>query len=551
MHRSASLLLTACTLRSPACKQLQRGLRTSCATHCTASGDGNGNDLTPNPPKQTSFGTCRECGGVLKPAPTLTPTTRYIHCENCNKLYAGNIIDESSKQWSLKGDQRRSPPYPSQIAEYLDRFVVGQKQAKKTLAVGVYQHYRRLEHNIESGAGSIHQMKEEVKSTPRGVLYQDENRIGHIASSEIRTTPMASAYMQQIPSMQPIAPRRAPPVFRAIPEKEPVVRLEKSNILLIGPSGVGKTFLTQTLARILDVPIALCDCTSMTQAGYVGEDVESVIQKLVQAAGGNAEKAQQGIVFLDEVDKIAAAHEGHSVAYRDVSGEGVQHALLKLVEGTVVNVKSGRKGVGAQQDTVQVDTSDILFVASGAFNNLDKIVARRLDKKSLGFGSSSGELRVSSDDPNSEQARKRDHLLSKADQGDLINFGMVPELVGRFPVLVPFHSFDQDMLVRVLTEPQNSLLTQLKLQFAIDNVDLSFSSEALQQVAQLALERKTGARALRSILEGVLLDAKFTVPGSDIESIHVTREAVLGEAEVEYTRRPAEVKIEKKAVSAM
>nr|CDJ95766.1 ATPase associated with various cellular activities and Clp ATPase domain containing protein [Haemonchus contortus] len=548
MHRSASLLLHAC--RTSACKQIQRGVRMSCPAQCTTSGDGSGDsDLPTNPPKTApALGPCKECGFPLKPAPTLTPTTRYIHCDNCNKLYAGNIIEESSKQWTVKIEQRRSPPYPSQIAEYLDRFVVGQKQAKKTLAVGVYQHYRRLEHNIESGAASIHQIKEDVKNTPRGVLYQDENRLGHIATSELRSSPITSAYMQQVPSMQTPPAKRAPPVFRAIPDKEPVVRLEKSNILLIGPSGVGKTFLTQTLARILDVPIALCDCTSMTQAGYVGEDVESVIQKLVQAAGGNAEKAQQGIVFLDEVDKIAAAHEGHSPAYRDVSGEGVQHALLKLVEGTVVNVKSGRKSVGAQQDTVQVDTSDILFVASGAFNNLDKIVARRLDKKSLGFGSSSGELRVTADDANSEQARKRDYLLSKADQGDLINFGIVPELVGRFPVLVPFHSFDQDMLVRVLTEPQNSLLTQLKLQFAIDNVDLSFSSEALQQVAQLALERKTGARALRSILEGVLLDAKFTVPGSDIESIHVTREAVLGEAEVEYTRRVVE---NKQAVSAM
>lgn len=185
----------------------------------------------------------------------------------------------------------------------------------------------------------------------------------------------------------------------------------------------------------------------MTQAGYVGEDVESVIQKLVQAAGGNVEKAQQGIVFLDEVDKIAAAHEGHSAAYRDVSGEGVQHALLKLVEGTVVNVKSGKKGMGSQQDQVQIDTTDILFIASGAFSNLDKIVGRRLDKKALGFGTSSGNVRISGDDSNSEVMRKRDELLSKADQGDLISFGMVPELVGRFPVLVPFHSFDKQVRV--------------------------------------------------------------------------------------------------------
>ncbi|VDL79418.1 unnamed protein product, partial [Nippostrongylus brasiliensis] len=278
-------------------------------------------------------------------------TTRYIHCDNCNKLYAGNIIEESSKQWTVKSDQRRSPPYPSQIAEYLDRFVVGQKQAKKTLAVGVYQHYRRLEHNIEKYLDRFVVGQKQAKKTLAVGVYQHYRRLehniesgareefctrlGHIASSELRTSPMASAYIQQVPSMQSVPARRAPPVFRAIPEKDPVVRLEKSNILLIGPSGVGKTFLTQTLARILDVPIALCDCTSMTQAGYVGEDVESVIQKLVQAAGGNAEKAQQGIVFLDEVDKV--------------------------------------------------DTSDILFVASGAFNNLDKIVARRLDKKSLGF----------------------------------------------------------------------------------------------------------------------------------------------------------------------
>ncbi|CAD6190940.1 unnamed protein product [Caenorhabditis auriculariae] len=530
-------------LRSPSASRLNaRG----CSSSSGGSNDGNGGDLTtPTNKPTTSLGNCKHCSKPLKPLPTLTPSSRYIHCDNCKKLYLASFAEENSKNWNIKNEQRKSPPYPSQIAEYLDKFVVGQKQAKKTLAVGVYQHYRRLEHNIESGAGSIHQSAAqrnaaEDSKVPRGVLYQDEMRLGQMATNELRPTP----YIQQNISIsnagavqQAPVSRRAPPTFKSLPENEPTVRLEKSNILLIGPSGVGKTFLTQTLARVLDVPIALCDCTSMTQAGYVGEDVESVIQKLVQAAGGNVERAQQGIVFLDEIDKIAAAQEGHSAAYRDVSGEGVQNALLKLVEGTVVNVKSGRKSVGSQQDTVQVDTSDILFIASGAFNSLDKIVGRRLDKKSLGFGSSSGSMRVSTEDSNAVAMKKRDELLSKSDQGDLINFGMVPELVGRFPVLVPFHSFDKQMLVRVMTEPQNSLLAQLKLQFAIDNVDLSFSAEALEQVAQNALERKTGARALRSILEAVLLDAKFTVPGSDIESILVTREAVRGENLVEYTRR--------------
>ncbi|CAI4230136.1 unnamed protein product [Auanema sp. JU1783] len=538
MHRSARAVLLA-----RRCSE-SRNLRALAVRYCSDSGDnGNnknkgdgGGDLTTSSPKvpARSFGNCKHCDKPLKPAPTFTPTNRYIYCDSCNNLYISNFIEDSTKQWNLKTEQKRSPPYPSQISDYLDRFVVGQKQAKKTLAVGVYQHYRRLEHNIETGAAIVPQTKDESK-LPRGVMFQDEVRLGHMASTDLRNPTSPYLQSQQIPSTTTVT-RRSPPVFRSIPDKEPAVRLEKSNILLIGPSGVGKTYLTQTLARVLDVPIAMCDCTSLTQAGYVGEDVESVIQKLVQAAGGNAERAQQGIVFLDEVDKIAAAHEGHSPAYRDVSGEGVQHALLKLVEGTVVNVKSGRKGVGAQQDTVQVDTSDILFVASGAFTTLDKIVGRRLDKKSLGFGSSSGEIRVSTDDSNYEAAKKRDSLLTQADQGDLINFGIVPELVGRFPVLVPFHSFDIEMLVRVLTEPQNSLLAQLKLQFAIDNVDLSFSDEALESVAKLALERKTGARALRSILESVLLDAKFTVPGSDIEAIHVTRNAVHG-GSVEYARR--------------
>ncbi|VDO42476.1 unnamed protein product [Onchocerca flexuosa] len=415
----------------------------------------------------------------------------------------------------------------------MNKYIIGQEQAKKTLSVGVYQHYLRLYHNIENNISSpaINNMEGNRSRTAvssAGVLYQEDySRSGR---ADIRFFSEGSAPQQKH--------RIVSPVFRPLPENDAPIRLEKSNILLLGPSGVGKTFITQTLARILDVPIALCDCTSMTQAGYVGEDVESVVQKLVQNAGGNIERAQQGIVFLDEIDKIAAAHNVQSHAFRDVSGEGVQHALLKLVEGTLVNVKSSRKSMSTQQDFVQVDTTDILFVASGAFTALDRIVGKRLDKKTLGLGARSGMQRITDDDKlETAIAKKRDDLLRQADQGDLISFGIVPELVGRFPVIVPFHSLDKGMLIRVLTEPSNSLLAQKKLEFAMDGADLSFSSDALDEIAALALERKTGARALRSIVEKVLLEAKFMVPGSDIESVHINRECVKGKADYVYTRR--------------
>ncbi|EFO24787.1 ATP-dependent Clp protease [Loa loa] len=478
---------------------------------------------------------CDECGKPLKNIPSSTPSSRYLICENCRRLFSCGPLDEDDEKGSvLKATEAdKKPPYPKEIYSFLDKYIIGQEQAKKTLSVGVYQHYLRLYHNIENNIGSpvissADGNRPRTGASSPGVLYQEDySRAGR---ADIRFFSDAPAPQQKH--------RVASPVFRPLPENDVPIRLEKSNILLLGPSGVGKTFITQTLARILDVPIALCDCTSMTQAGYVGEDVESVVQKLVQNAGGNVERAQQGIVFLDEIDKIAAAHNVQSHAFRDVSGEGVQHALLKLVEGTLVNVKSSRKSMSTQQDFVQVDTTDILFVASGAFTALDRIVGKRLDKKTLGLGARSGVQRITDDDKlEAAISKKRDDLLRQADQGDLISFGIVPELVGRFPVIVPFHSLDKGMLIRVLTEPRNSLLAQKKLEFAMDGADLSFSSDALDEIAALALERKTGARALRSIVEKVLLEAKFTVPGSDIESVHINRECVKGKADYVYTRR--------------
>ncbi|VIO95633.1 ATP-dependent Clp protease, ATP-binding subunit, putative [Brugia malayi] len=478
---------------------------------------------------------CDECGKPLKNIPSSTPSSRYLICENCRRLFSCGPPDEDDEKGSIlkASEADKKPPYPKEIYGFLNKYIIGQEQAKKTLSVGVYQHYLRLYHNIENNVSSP-AMNNAEGNRPRtgasssGVLYQED--YSRTSRADIRFFSEVTAPQQKH--------RIGSPVFRPLPENDVPIRLEKSNILLLGPSGVGKTFITQTLARILDVPIALCDCTSMTQAGYVGEDVESVVQKLVQNAGGNVERAQQGIVFLDEIDKIAAAHNVQSHAFRDVSGEGVQHALLKLVEGTLVNVKSSRKSMSTQQDFVQVDTTDILFVASGAFTALDRIVGKRLDKKTLGLGAKSGMQRITDDDKlEAAISKKRDDLLRQADQGDLISFGIVPELVGRFPVIVPFHSLDKGMLVRVLTEPTNSLLAQKKLEFAMDGADLSFSSDALDEIAALALERKTGARALRSIVEKVLLEAKFTVPGSDIESVHINRECVQGKADYVYTRR--------------
>jgi len=328
------------------------------------------------------------------------------------------------------------------------------------------------------------------------------------------------------------------------------VKIDKSNILMLGPTGSGKTLLAQTVAKFLDIPFAICDCTSLTQAGYVGDDIESVISKLYQDANYDVERAQQGIVFLDEVDKIAQKATFTNV--RDVGGEGVQQGLLKILEGTVINVPVGYSRKMSMRESVQIDTTNILFVASGAFNGLDKIVRRRKQDKLIGFCPDAKERQMGPLDlkdimkaESDEELNENDQLHSELEAQDLINFGMIPEFVGRVPIIVPFNYLTEEALVKILTEPPNALIPQYQCLMKMDDeVDLQFTDNALLMIAKIAKERKTGARGLKSIMDKVLLDPMFEVPGSDVTAVIITEEAVKGTKKAEYVKGPLETVVD-------
>ena len=415
---------------------------------------------------------CSFCGKTQESVKKIVAGPGVYICNECiglcNEIIESEFYDEDDDAYTLAGlDQI---PSPREIKDILDQYVIGQDEAKKTLSVAVYNHYKRIANEEE-------------------MMTKHE-------------------------------------------KNDDDVEIQKSNILLLGPTGCGKTLLASTLAKILNVPFAIADATTLTEAGYVGEDVENILLKLIQAADGDIEKAEKGIIYIDEIDKITRKSENPSIT-RDVSGEGVQQALLKIVEGTVASVppQGGRKH--PQQELLQINTSNILFICGGAFEGLENIIKDRIGKKSMGFGA----------DIESKKDIDKYKVFEQLLPQDLLKFGMIPEFIGRLPIIATLKELDREALIKITTEPKNALVKQYKKLLQMDDVELIFEHEALEAIVDKAIERKTGARGLRSIIEEIMRDIMFDIPSNEkIEQCIVTKETVLNNQEPRIIENPNKVK---------